>query len=324
MMTSNRHRVALGLALVLAISAAPTARASVDEGARVVRATGLLVDAGHLVDVGDYEAARARFQAAYDLVPSWQALSGIALTHDQQGRHLEALETYERLQSEFHAVLAPEHAATVALCILELEARIGIVELDATQSGVEIVVDGVAIGRGPFVARTIRVNPGSHTILATLDGHVPLTTIVLATAGGTQRVRLRLVPHAVEIASAPVRLERPVPVWLPWTAVGAGVAAVALGGGLEYAAERNRDEFREAVSMGPPGQQVAVDDGALRTAEAQHDSATTLFAVGGVAVVTGVVLMLLNRQRVVAHDVASAPRVRMVPTRGGAGVEVSF
>jgi tetratricopeptide (TPR) repeat protein len=320
-----RHAVAMVLVMVLVVAVAHTAWASADETGRAERAHALLADGGRLVDVGDYEGARAQFQAAYDVVPSWQALSGIALTYDQQGDYLEALETYERLLREFHAALDPEHAATAALCIAELEARIGVLALEAPQLGPEVVVDGVNIGRGPL-AREIRVMPGSHTVVVTLDGHVPLTTAVTVTAGGTERVVLRLVAQEVRLVvkTAPLRLERPMPTWVPWATLGGGLAALALGGGLLYAADRKYDAFNELVNEGETGRQVLVDDRGLHTAERLRTAAITSLTVSGAAAVTGVVLMILNRPSVVADDAADGRRARIVPVLGGAGLEVSF
>jgi hypothetical protein len=305
--------------LVLALLVPGTARAQSGPGP----ADTLLDEAaGHIRD-GDYESALASFRAAYEREPSWLALSGIAQAHEERGHHLEALEAYERLLREFGDRLSEEQTQVVTRCIAALEARIGVLALDAPPAGTEIMVDGITLGRGPF-RDTVRVMPGRHTVVGTLDGHEPITRVVLVIAGGEERLALRLLPKEVQVLVEPAILDTPMPRWLPWVTIGGGLAAIALGGGLEYVAQRNAAAFRDevAAAAGDTPHQIVIDDRRLRQAKNQEIAAIGLFTAGGVAVVTGVVLVVLNRPRPVGDD--SVSRTRLVPTLSGIRLEGSF
>src|SRR5262249_31835327 len=136
------------------------AQALLDEGTR------------QFTEDADYEGARASFEESYRTKPSWKALNGVALTYQEEGRFLDALETYERLLGEFGASLSDAQRATVSKRTAELEKRIGVLAIDAPQQGVRVIVDGREQGVGPLT-KEVRLLPGAHLVVATLEHHDP-------------------------------------------------------------------------------------------------------------------------------------------------------
>src|SRR5687767_9334991 len=114
-------------------------------------------EADRLVDEGsrlftedaDYAGALEHFTRSYDLRPSWRALNGIAAVRSEQGRYVEALDLYERLQHEFGPTLSPKIAAAVEKRITAMLERVAFLAVEAPQAGVRVIVDGRVVGTGP-------------------------------------------------------------------------------------------------------------------------------------------------------------------------------
>jgi len=272
-------------------------------------------------DDADYPAALDRFWRSYRLSPSARALNGIAVVHQLQGLYVEAFEVLERMLAEFEPTLTPRQLAQMRRRLAEMRGRIGEIELTSDQAGVRVSVDGRDVGRGPLRA-TVRVIPGSHTVVATLPGHDPLTRTLPVAAGGGASLRIAL-------SLAKVHVERPVMVrrmspWVPWTTIGAGALVVGGGFFLERSASGDLDDARAEVRALWERDQRPVDEESLpayERAERKRAAAIGLWAAGGAAVVTGAVLAILNQPRP-RFGIRHAPRV--VPRPGGAALVWSF
>jgi hypothetical protein len=310
------------LALALAIAApAGAAEPSADE-----RADQLLEEGTRLfTEDADYEGARRRFEESYAVRPSWKALNGVALTWQGQGRFIEALQTYERLEAEFGAGLSDGQRATVTRRIGELAARIGVIEIEARQPEALVLLDGKRVGQGPYRG-SARVLPGSHLVLGTLAGHQPFTQLVEVGAGETARVQVELQSEKVRLVveEREARWARRFPRWLPWTVGGAGHALAAAGGLFSLAAASNYDDFDAMVAeaAGDPPAAIPVDEGLRERADVQKTIATSLYVAAGAAVVGGVVLLIANQP----YRVGEVVRPAGGPVPGGAviGVELMF
>lgn len=278
---------------------APDAERLLDEGTRL------------FTEDADHDAAREAFARSYDLDPSWRALNGIALTYQEQGHDLLALDSYERLLAEFEAALTDAQRATVHARIAAIEARIAVVELEATQPGIEVSIDGEPYGPGPLRA-AIRLRPGRHSVVATLDGHRPSTEVVVVEPGERRRLAITLArqEERVVVQLEPVRLERRLPTWIPWAALTGGAALLAVGASLDRVAAHDFDVFDASVeaSAGEPPRPVRGDPERRERAELERRLAIGGYVAGAVGVVAGAFLLAINQPR----RIEVAPRSRGV------------
>lgn len=279
----------------------PEARRLLDEGTRL------------FTEDANYPAARATFQRSYAAEPSWRALNGVALTYQEQERHLDAIVTYEALLREFDATLTDDQRATVKRRLSALEAKVGVLEVRADQTAAAIALDGVPLGVAPL-RESVRVMPGKHVVVATLAGYETLTRTLDVSAGSRTPVALVLAPVKTIVKVAPVRYERRFPRWAPYAAFGGAGALVAGGIVLQLVARSNFDEFdRRVAAVGSPTS--VPGDTALRDRAILQDRLSIgAFAVGGLGVVAGGLLMALNQPRA----------VEVVPARDSVAVRVRF
>lgn len=312
------------LALLLARPAA--AHADDADDATQAEATRLLEEGTRLfAEEADWEGARAHYERSFALVPSWRPLSGLALVYQSQGRLVDALETYERLRRDFAADLSAENLRTVQRRIDDLLQRVGHLRLRVADPGARIVVDGREIPASA-APRDVRVDPGGHVVTATLDEHLPFTRRVDVPAGATVTVEVDLAPAPVRVVveRRPTRVVRPLPRWLPFATLAAGVVLVGGGVAFDLAAQADFDAFDRSVAAGattrPDGtiEPGPGDPSLLDAAETERALAGTLYTTGAAAVVAGVVMLVVNQPRVVED------RPRLVPTAGGLAIVGTF
>ena len=316
--------VLLGVLLLWATQAvaAPGAPGPGPAAAAEGEAEALLLEGTRLfTEEADYQAARDHFERAYARAPSWKALNGLALVDQEQGRLVEALERYQRLLAEFAATLTEPQRATLGKRIAKLEQRVGRLELVATQPGAQLFVDGDEVGRAPLRVTRL-VMPGSHLVLATLQGHQSFTRRVEISAGQRLQLMVELTPEreVVVYRTRPARLQRRMPRWVPWVTAGAGVAMLGTGALLTRAAQQDFDGFDALVADATvAGQPAAMVDQELRErGERRQLGAGVLYVAGGTALVGALVLWVLNQPRAVPE------RVEPVLGAGWLGARVKF
>jgi tetratricopeptide (TPR) repeat protein len=322
------RRLRSGLAAVLLVSllAAPAAHAgkprrrakppaapveAAPAAPAVDPADALLDEGTHLfTEEADYDGALSRFQESYRTRPSWKALSGMALVYQQQGRYVEAIDTYERLLHDFGATLTDAQMSTVRRRLGELDQRVGVVVVKIAQPEAVVYIDGHEVSRGAGEVR-VRVLPGPHTLVATLERHETLTRRIDAQPGHALPIDVRLGAERVQVVVQQQRFERPYPTWVPWLTMGGGVLLALTGGGLHYAAIQDFDAFDAKVAAEVPvgGMALPVDDAFKRSGERKQDAAISLYALAGVTAATGLVLLFFDRPRPVESRAAGSARV---------------
>lgn len=275
-------------------------------------AASLLADASRLfTEEADLEGALQQFQAAYKIEPSWRALNGIALVYQQQGRYIEALETYEQLMATFSAELSDKQRTTVQERLRSLDASIGAIELHVGPAGAAVLVDGrerTCTGG----SCTTRVLPGAHTIVVTHAGYYARTQKATVVAGAHVRVDVQLLAETERIrvvtAAPKTRYVRRFPRSLPWLLLGGGAIVLGIGGALSGAAADDFSRFDSQVgtAAGTPPKAVMVDPSLLDRGRILSDVSYALFAVGGLAVVGGSAFALVNRPQLVVETGAIA------------------
>jgi hypothetical protein len=298
--------VLLGSAIAFA-DPDPDAQRLLDEGTRL-----FTEDANH-------QAARDAFQHSYEREPSWRALNGIALTFQEQGRFVDALETYEKLQREFDAVLSVNQRSTVRGRYAALLAKVGVVEVTASQAAATITIDNLEIGTAPLT-RQVRLLPGRHVVVATLAGHQTLTKVVEIAAGQKLPLALVLAPERVVIKVENTPMVRRFERTTPWIVGGAGLGLVVIGGVLHVLSARDFAAFDDSVGSGSgtPPMAVPGDAGLHDRAQIERGIAFGAYAIGGGALIASAVMLAINQPR------PARARVRVDPAPTGVALTIRY
>jgi len=305
-----RH-AAIAVALLGVCRAAAGAVPGPDAGARAA-AREKLVDGVAMLKRGDYDGALARFQEAYDLVPSANIHYDFGLAYVGLGRSADALEAFERFLAE--APDAPPAAREKAEANRRgLRPRVAALTITTDFGGAEVLVDGRRRGTTPL-PRPLYVEPGSHQFAARRPGGAPGPAQVVEVAAGAA-LGLRLIPGpaaSLSLAPASAPPAAPAPALLAasrdqspppdrdarvrrgW-AFAAGAAGVALlGAGLTFGllAKHEGDNVTSDSmnSPKPPMPQTPFNPNDQTLGDRFDTLMTISLSAGAVALLTGVIV----------------------------------
>lgn len=233
------------------------------------------------------------------------------------------LEAYADLEKALAYGAAPfdESIYSEALGYQKLLAKqVGELEVACKQEGVALTLDGQPLPACPG-AHARRVLPGQHQVVATKQGFVPRTLEIVMLGGDRKHADVEVVPVTTLTRNA--RIEHRWSQWFPWSVVGGGIALAGAAGLLHLAATSNQDAYRDfVVETCPTGCNTNELDHSLESrASLQNNLAIGVLSIGAAAVVTGGVLVFMNRGKTVYETPAPAQTtVRVVPTVGGGAV----
>jgi hypothetical protein len=353
-MKALRGIAILGVSLALQVDAQPAVAgpASADE---VARAKANVAKAEVAVKEKRFAEAEALLSEAFALNPTYDVANNLGGLECMQKKLIKCEEHLSYASRNwpltdldkkgFHEKLDRTLAAT--------RASLGIVVVSTNEPGAQVVVDGRHVGTTPL-SDTVYVEPGSHTVEATLARHKAASRVVEVKKGSTEKVVIVLAddPTAAPTATviptntasaytAPTAAPTTAPTAPPaagigvgW-AIGAGVlgaAGLVLGGVFTSSANGSASDAStigarlgsHACAAGAP----AVGDCAdLHAAEAARVAASNR-AVGGF--VAGGAFSLAAAVLLVVHEVGSgappkAGRLGLSPSiaNGHAGAVVN-
>ncbi|MDY7227294.1 hypothetical protein [Hyalangium rubrum] len=194
-----------------------------------------------------------------------------------------------------------------------IEKQLSRVDLSCDTPGASVTLDGQVLFVGPGRYQGM-VRPGQHTLVATKAGYVP--TDMSRTLLPGEAVKLELKVYTAEELT---RYRRQWSAWKPWAVLGAGVALAAGGSVLHMQA---RDSYRE-FDVGILSCGGCVPEPALADKRSRGDSlqkvAFGTYAVGGAALVTGAVLVYVNREqsyRITPGEASKDQEVSVAPLLG--------
>jgi hypothetical protein len=289
-----------------------------------------LVEGADLLKRGEYQTALARFQAAYDLVPSPKIQYNFGLAYMGLGRNADALEAFQTFLSE--ASDATTETITRARVYKDgLVQKICRLTVRADFDGASIAIDGRSYGSTPRFEE-ILVDPGVHWLLVERPGIAkPFNKRFDATAGRSLTIEAKLLttepgrtarPRAetslaasaesgaatgsshrdlAGIVTAPPESSPGAPPrWVRWTAfTTGGLAVLALGfGTVEWVVKEQR--YRK-FNQDPSCDRAFADRGGANCAASltAGDRAKSLgyagFAVAGALGVASTVFFLVGR-----------------------------
>ena len=220
---------------------------------------------------------------------------------------LQPIEAYESIKQALRHDDAPfeqvqyQHARAT---MKKLEGNLGHATIKCAQNGVRVTLDGKLLFIGPGEYKNV-MRPGSHQLVATKDGYITDTRLIVGDAGKPTDVAVQLVP--------PKRLKavRRWAAWKPWVVVGAGALALGAAGFLDWNSSQGFISYDASFVelCGEAGCQreelptVLADE--LAGAETKQTLAQISYGVAGATLVVGAVLAYLNREKFI--NVAEAP-----------------
>jgi len=229
----------------------------------------------------------------------------LALVLEDLGQYLRAYQELDRAL-RWGAALGPERLRQVRdrMQVLETQ-RLARIETDREEPAAVITLDGK-----PWLPRAGRrstvVLPGEHYLAARKSRYFPVTRTVYVKAGQQARVALPM----DEDRLFEVRRWK---AWKPWVVVGVGIAAAAVGAGLEWRAFANRHVAAAALAR---CEKLACDPTPLDLydrAEVEYRLGISAVAVGGTAVAVGLALAWLNQPRVHRTEARAPSRIELMP-----------
>jgi tetratricopeptide (TPR) repeat protein len=152
-----------------------------------------------------YREAVAEFQRAYQLRPHFAVLYNIAAAHVALGDAAAALDAFERYLAEGGAAVPTRRRAQVLAEMKHQQARTAQLHIVVSPAAAQVSLDGVPLA-ADALARPVRVNAGTHTVTAALDGYTPGSVSVAVAPAEDAAVTLPLTrpaPPALEAEPAP-------------------------------------------------------------------------------------------------------------------------
>lgn len=229
-------------------------------------------------------------------------------------RPLDAQDNLERALAYGAEPLGPEVFAEASTYQRLLAQQIATVTVTCDQPAATITVDGEPVGACPG-AHALRLRVGPHTIAGDGVGLFATTRREGLAAGDNPAIAVHL-RALVDVTVTRTRWA----VWKPWAAVGGGAAVVGIGTALLVSARGLRNDYqaalvRECGELACSPDQLPVGTADLLDRAQFRDRVGVATAIaGGAALITGVVLVVLNRPySVVERDAGLA----LTPTAGG-------
>lgn len=177
-----------------------------------------------------------------------------------------------------------------------VEKQLVVVEYTLPIPGAKLIFDGKEVLVGPGTWTSL-VRAGEHLVVARADGYSPAQLNPKLTGGEPSRMTLKLFTDQ-ELT----REKRKMPTWIPYSVLGVGVVVAGVGGLLHASAADSFSQYDEEIAlcaMTDPTGGCSVRTSEIvdlrSSGENQQTLAFTAYALGGVAIGTGIALFIINR-----------------------------
>lgn len=288
-------------------------------------------EARQALEEGRFAEAAAGFAEALSQASTtperWRARLGLALSRELDNKLRAALEDYQAFleaagEDPRTAAEAPwpDRMEEVQATIYRLEARLrathGVVTVQVQPEGARVEVRDAAGGSvldQPSPARRFLV-PGRYEVQVSHEGYEPQTQSATLSVGQELRMAVALKEVRVEppdpepiviVPTKPPETSSP----LPWVAIGTGAAALVGGAVMTGLAAGDLADLEDLEDQPGTDEVLAEFD---RTEDRMNDRQTAswvLYGVGGVAVGTGIVMLLLREGDEGQAEVTVEPRI---------------
>jgi hypothetical protein len=228
----------------------------------------------------NYRGALIEFRKAYQLTGQYRVLYNVGQVCYQLQDYVCAVESFETYLKLGTGELTEKRTAEVMAEIAKLRPRIAKVTIESNVPGVDISIDDIPRGTTPFDA--VRLSEGSHKLVASKEGKLPITRQLDVAGAETQTIKLELMDAAggqVVIRDAPAA---PQSRWTTLSYVGLGTGgALAVGAGVAgFIALSSASSLKSAQYVGP------ADDSALSLQRKVQTSRLAADVLAGAAILT--------------------------------------
>jgi tetratricopeptide (TPR) repeat protein len=269
-----------------------------------------------------YAEALGEFERAYQIFPHYSVQYNIGQALIALGRPTEAIAALTRYVEEGGANIEPRRRQEVDTAIAGELAKTGSIEVTVDTAGASILIDDKPSGRSPLAA-PVRVDSGTHRVLATLDaraGQVAQARIEFGARTSTAPAAVPAptpasVPAPVPLAASPSQREPPAPAQhskQKTLAYVVGATGLALTGAAAAHFLWNRARYQDwqsryAAYYEDPTDQNRESANSLAQSVSNASAVTVGLAIGaGVALGTGAVLLFTSSSTVSASANAGA------------------
>lgn len=288
-------------------------------------------------DGARYAEAYREFKAAYADSPSWKILGNLGLAAMKLERDGEAIEAFRKYLEEGGTQIDAAERAQVQRDLETLEAGVVWVTITSTPPGARLTDTRTPLAGRPTVNRyatsgeplKIGLRPGSHSLVAELDGYEPAEWKFEADPGSTFEHAFELQPKVVAApepstgTSAPASVSdggvyRPVPasVYISLATAGVLAAGGAVTGVLALGKQRDFEDENAAVAAGN-GDRAKAED--LRS-QGQTMNLVTDILFGGALVAGGAAAIFYFTRPEVKQEKATSWAVSPSALPGGGGL----
>jgi hypothetical protein len=154
----------------------------------------LVGEGDKLFKKGDLAGALAKYQQAYELLPTPLLYYPMAKAEEQLNRPLDAIDHYEKFLAEGAELIKNEDLKVDAqVSIQELEKKLAVVTFDVEPDGVTITIDDAEAGTSPL-GKPVRLMPGTHKVVYAKDGYISQQASLDLVAGDRPNEKVVLEP----------------------------------------------------------------------------------------------------------------------------------
>jgi hypothetical protein len=309
------RRLLIALPLAFACASSP---ASAEGKADTTKADALFNAGRSLLDAGEYADACPKFAEAQRLAPGLGVTLYLADCYERLGRTLSALTEFQRAEhiaearADKRGAVAHERATHLATQVpslsIEVPPQTRVEGLVVTRDGEEMPVSAwgapVTLNPGPHVVRASAPGKAAREVSVSLPREQRTLTVTLAPLEAPAPEALAAPPHEPPVLP-PLR-RSPTRTGVAIALGGAGIATLATAIVLGLVAKSKADESND----GPCNfTDHCTPQGLSLRSSAIHlgNASTALFAVGAVAVGSGVIVYLTAPKTVLTTGLYIAP-----------------
>jgi len=175
----------------------------------VAEAKSLFKEGIGLYKNGKHAQALEKFRSSYELRPHWKLHLNIGLCYKELAMYTAAKTEFAAFIEEGGGKVNADEKKQVLMELENLEKIIAVLDIDAGPTGAEIQLDGKSQGLAPL-DDPIEVDPGSHVLEVSLEGHYPYREEFLVSKGEQKSVQVTLEKEPEEVPDEPVEPVEPV------------------------------------------------------------------------------------------------------------------
>lgn len=277
-----------------------------------------------------FVAALAKYREALTHWDHPRIRYNIAICLMELDQPVDALENLEAALKYGDAPFDAQAYTQAQRDLKSLHRQVAELAVSCSEQGAEVTLDGRPLFTAPG-EKKLRLVPGPHALVVTKRGFATESRSLVLLPGKVDTETVALVPLRPVVV-----MQRRWAPWKPWAVVGAGAAVALIGVPVRLRATDDIGNYNAYVNAQCP-QGCAIDELPAGIRDLPQRSRTEnilgigLMAAGGAAVVTGVVLVILNlphQETLDESDPANRGKLKVapMPVSGGGGVAatVSF